>query len=160
MHPEIIHTSSKHLAGLSLTMSLAQNRTQELWASFMALRKTYPEAANALLYSIQMYDDHYFSPFSPSKTFEKWAAIEINAYDQIPPGMKGLILPEGVYAVFHYTGSSKDPSIFQYIYGTWLPSSGYVLDHRPHFEVLGPRYRNDHPESEEDIWIPVKPRPH
>ncbi len=160
MHPEIIHTSSKHLAGLSLTMSLAQNRTQELWASFMALRKTYPEAANALLYSIQMYDDHYFSPFSPSKTFEKWAAFEINAYDQVPPGMKGLLLPKGVYAVFHYTGSSKDPSIFQYIYGTWLPSSDYVLDHRPHFEVLGPRYRNDHSESEEDIWIPVKPRPH
>jgi hypothetical protein len=30
------------------------------------------------------------------------------------------------------------------------------LDDRPHFEVLGSKYRNNDPESEEETWIPTK----
>jgi AraC family transcriptional regulator len=39
---------------------------------------------------------------------------------------------------------------------TWLPSSDYVLDNRPHFEILGEKYKINDPESEEKIWIPVR----
>jgi AraC family transcriptional regulator len=41
-------------------------------------------------------------------------------------------------------------------FSTWLPDSEYRLDVRPHFEVLGEKYKNDDPESEEEIWIPIK----
>ncbi len=70
--------------------------------------------------------------------------------------METFCIPEGQYAVFHYKGSSADSSIFQYIFGEWLPKSGYELDDRPHFEILGAQYKNNDPESEEEIWIPVK----
>ena len=72
--------------------------------------------------------------------------------------MEALILPSGLYAVFHYKGSSSDNSIYQYIFGTWIPNSDYDLDDRPHFEVLGDRYKNNDPNSEEEIWIPIKSR--
>lgn len=39
-----------------------------------------------------------------------------------------------------------------YIFATWLPSSAYVLDNRPHFEVLGAKYKSNDPGSEEEIW--------
>lgn len=39
---------------------------------------------------------------------------------------------------------------------TWLPASDYNLDNRPHFEVLGEKYKNNDPTSEEEIWIPIK----
>jgi len=55
-----------------------------------------------------------------------------------------------------YKGSSADNSIFQYIYGQWLPNSNYLLDDKPHFEVLGEKYKNNDPNSEEEIWIPIK----
>lgn len=61
-----------------------------------------------------------------------------------------------MYAVFDYKGSSDDGSVFKYIFNTWLPQSGYQLDNRPHFEVLGDKYRNSDPNSEEEIWIPIK----
>ena len=32
----------------------------------------------------------------------------------------------------------------------------YILDNRPHFEVLGGKYKNNDSNSEEEIWIPVK----
>ncbi len=63
--------------------------------------------------------------------------------------------PESLYAVFQYKGSNTTNKIFEYIYGTWIPSSGYLLDDRPHFEVLGEKYKNGSMYSEEEIWIPV-----
>jgi len=37
-----------------------------------------------------------------------------------------------------------------------LPNSDYELDNRPHFEILGKKYKNNSADSEEEIWIPVK----
>jgi len=37
-----------------------------------------------------------------------------------------------------------------------VPSSDYELDNRPQFEILGQKYKNNDPSSEEEIWIPVK----
>ncbi|MEN9524835.1 MAG: hypothetical protein RLZZ256_219, partial [Bacteroidota bacterium] len=34
----------------------------------------------------------------------------------------------------------------------------YLLDERPHVEVMGSKYKNNDPASEEDIWIPIRPR--
>jgi hypothetical protein len=31
-----------------------------------------------------------------------------------------------------------------------------MLDNRPHFEILGEKYKNADPDSEEDVYIPVK----
>jgi AraC family transcriptional regulator len=39
-----------------------------------------------------------------------------------------------------------------------MPNSDYVLDNKTHFEILGDKYRNNDPESEEEIWIPVQPK--
>lgn len=88
--------------------------------------------------------------------FEKWAAVEVVNATNIPQGMQFFELPAGQYAVFDYKGPSNDTSIFQYIYDEWLPHSSYRLDHRPHFEVLGKKYKNNDPNSEEEIWIPIK----
>jgi AraC family transcriptional regulator len=70
--------------------------------------------------------------------------------------MELFTLKGGLYAVFDYKGPSDDKSIFQYIYSTWVPKSKYKLDNRPHFEVLGEKYKNNDPESEEEIWIPIQ----
>jgi len=111
------------------------------------------------LYSMQVYDHLFFENFSPGAQFEKWAAAEVSDFDSVPDGMETYILTGGFYAVFEYHGSSeKAEEIFRYILQTWLPRSPFVLDDRPHFEILGEKYKNNSPDSEEEIWIPVKPR--
>ena len=137
-------------------MSLSGNRTTELWKTFMPMRREILNAVSPDLYSINVYDAGYFENFSAQKAFEKWAAVEVPNFDDVPETMETYILSEGLYAVFHYKGLSTDTSIFQYIFNTWLPNSSYVLDNRPHFEVLGEKYKNNDPNSEEEIWIPVK----
>ena len=90
--------------------------------------------------------------------FDKWAAVEVSKFDAITEGMESFILNEGLYAVFDYKGLSTDVQIFIYIFTEWLPNSNYLLDERPYFEILGSKYKNNDPESEEEIWIPVKPK--
>ena len=90
--------------------------------------------------------------------FEKWAALEVPNFDEIPEGMAPFELAGGLYAVFFYRGLSTNTEIFQYIFNTWLPSSNYTLHIRPHFEILGDKYKNNDPHSEEEIWIPVRRR--
>ncbi len=108
------------------------------------------------LLSIQLYPQDYYVQFSPATIFEKWAVIEINHLEPVPNDLDAFIIPSGLYAVFYFKGASTDPTIFQYIFTEWLPNADYHLDHRPHFEVLGEKYKNNDPSSEEEIWIPIK----
>lgn len=122
----------------------------------MPRRKEIDNAVGTDLISMQVYNGVLQADkLGPHHTFDKWAAIEVTDHDNIPVGMEPFTIPEGLYAVFHYKGASTDTSIFQYIFSTWLPSSPYRLDDRPHFEVLGKKYKNNDPSSEEDIWIPI-----
>ncbi len=156
MEPRIETLAEKKLIGKKLMMSLANNKTADLWRSFMPKRKEIQNPINSELYSIQVYDHSYFDNFNPGKVFEKWTAIEVANFDTIPHEMETFILPTGLYAVFLYKGLSTDTRIFQYIYTTWLPNSNYLLDNRPHFEILGEKYKNGDANSEEEIWIPIK----
>jgi AraC family transcriptional regulator len=158
MKPRIKNLKEKKLIGIRLTMSLASNKTGELWRSFMPRQREIISRLSNDLISMQIYNANYFSEFNPANEFEKWATIEVPDYDNVPGDMETFTLMGGLYAVFDYKGSSTDSSIFQYIFGTWLPKSEYLLDNRPHFEVLGDKYKNADPDSEEEIWIPVRQR--
>jgi AraC family transcriptional regulator len=155
MQPQIITLNPKNLIGMHLPMTLANNRTGELWRSFMPRRREINGCLSADLISMQVYDS-LMRPGDPTQEFDKWAAVEVANLETLPAGMESFTLPGGLYAVFHYQGSSADISIFQYIFGVWLPASSYQLDTRPHFEVLGEKYKNLDPTSEEDIWIPIR----
>lgn len=105
---------------------------------------------------MQIYPPLYYKQFRPNNEFEKWATVEVKSFEKIPNGMKSFILKGGLYAVFDYKGLSSDNSIFQCIFSEWLPSSEYLVDNRLYFEVLGTKYKNNDPNSEEEIWIPIK----
>ena len=147
----------KKLVGKRMTMSFSDNKTGELWKSFMPRRNEIMKTIGTQLYSMQIYDPKFFSNFNPDKEFEKWATIEVTDFESVPDQMEAFRLAGGLYAVFLYRGAaSAAADAFRYIMGEWLPGSVYDLDNRPHFEILGEKYKNDDPDSEEEIWIPVK----
>ena len=149
----------KKLVGRRIKTSFSGNRTFELWNTFMPKRKEIQHGIGTVLYSIQVYEPSFFDIFDPAKEFEKWAAMEVSDFETIPDGMETFILEGGLYAVFLYRGAASAAApAFRYILGTWLPGAGYSLDHRPHFEILGEKYKNEDPGSEEEIWIPIRPK--
>ncbi len=155
IEPEIKISPQRKLVGQKEEMSLTKNKTRQLWKTFMPLRHKIRNQKNTDLISMQMYSEP--SKITDKKAFfTKWACVEVEDFDNIPKKMNSIILEEGLYAVFHYRGLSTNNNIFKYIFGEWLANSKYELDNRPHFEILGEKYKNNDPKSEEDIWIPIK----
>lgn len=141
-------------------MSLTKNKTAQLWGQFGPRINEIKNRVSEDRISMQVFDASFYTKFNPDHEFEKWATVEVKNYESIPTGMKTFTLHEGLYVVFDYKGSSSDSSIFQYIFLEWLPNSFFELDDRPHFEVLGEKYRNNDPNSEEEIWIPIRAKEH
>lgn len=157
MNPRIENLKEKKLIGIRMPMSFADYRMGELWGSFMPRKKEIADLMSSDLISMVVYSPNHFLDFKPTNVFERWATVEVANFDQVPEGMETFVLPSGLYAVFHYTGAVIGIAHFyQQIYSAWLPNSEYDLDDRPHFEVLGDKYKNNDPSSEEDIWIPIK----
>src|SRR5688572_25394763 len=157
MEPRIVTLAEKKLIGKYMAMSLVNNKTGELWKSFMQRRKEIQNIIGTEFYSVQVFDAEYYVKFDPGKEFMKWATVEVTDFSAVPEGMETMTLTNGLYAVFLHKGAvSTGPVTFQYIFGTWLPRSGYVIDIRPQFEILGEKYKNEDPDSEEEIWIPIR----
>jgi len=158
MIPRIETLKEKKLVGCKIKTSFANNKTGELWRNFMPRRKEITNSIGTELYSMQIYPQSFYDNFNPTTGFEKYATLEVADFDKVPEGMETYILTEGQYAVFIHKGSNTDNRTFEYIFTTWLPTSEYLLDDRPHFEILGEKYKNNDANSEEEIWIPIKPK--
>ncbi len=156
--PKITTVEAKILAGRRVRMSQANNRSRELWQSFRPQLPAIKNRVGDEFYSVQVYDSpEYFAAYSPAREFDRWAAVEISSATELSPAMEILSLNAGLYAVFEYRGTPAEFVPFaQQIYAVWLPASGYMLDDRPHFEVLSPAYRADDPTAKESVYIPVK----
>lgn len=156
--PDIREIEEKILLGMSHETSLARNDASILWKQFMQKRNTIKNQLNSDLYSVQIYEPGFqMKDFTPTTKFIRWAAIEVSDINNIPDEMEELHLQGGLYAVFiHKGGVATFHETWKYIFLEWLPDSGYVLDQREHFEILGNKYLgNTNPESEEEIWVPV-----
>lgn len=157
MIPKMTAAAARLLVGKKLIMSLINNKTTILWKSFMPEQRTITGKVNNDLVSATIYPPGYFEHFNPQNEFEKWAAVEVgDPGNNIPGNMELFVVPGGLYAVFDYKGPAGDSAVYEYIFGTWLPASGYILDGRPHLEIMGAKYSNSSPASEEEIWVPVK----
>ncbi|MFM2213662.1 MAG: hypothetical protein RL427_925 [Bacteroidota bacterium] len=150
-HPQLA------LIGLSQTMSFAHDLSVAMWQRFMPHRHEITSRLGEDLYSIQIYPEGF--DFGMHTPFTKWATVPVKDNHLVPEGMEALEIPEGLYAIFTYQGiPANAASFFQSIFMEWLPASDFIVDNRPHFEILGRLYKHNNPTSEETVWIPVKPK--
>ena len=83
-------------------MSFSNDKTPELWGSFMPRRKEIKNNLNTDLFCMQMYHEAFNGKyFNPDIQFEKWAAVEVTNFDVVPEGMETYTLTGGLYAVLY-----------------------------------------------------------
>ena len=159
MKPRIEILPEKKFIGKKVRMSFLNNKSYDLWKSFMPYRKQITNNIGPELYSIEVYEPGYFNNFDQGREFEKWAAIEVTSPCLVPEGLETFATFGGLYAVFLHHGAASDgPKTYRYIFEIWLPDSVYFIDDRPHFAIMGEKYKGDSPDSEEELWIPVRKR--
>ncbi|MWB95381.1 GyrI-like domain-containing protein [Flavobacterium sp. GA093] len=157
MELRIENLTAKKIIGKHLIMSFLENKTFELWSGFMPRRKEIKNQVNTNLYSLEVFPLNHFTHFDPANTFEKWAGVEVSDFNEIPLNMEKLLIPDGLYAVFLHKGPAANAhQTYHSIFAEWIPKSEYAVDDRPHFAVMDEKYKKDDPESEEEIWIPIR----
>ncbi len=88
------------------------------------------------LYIIQSYLHSYLINFNTNSKYDKWAAFAVSDFAKVPIGFECFTFDSGLYSVFLYKGrASMSAPAFQYLFGTWLAKSEYLLDNRSHFEI-------------------------
>lgn len=88
--------------------------------------------------------------------FNYYAGVEVKKGSVPPQGMELIFIPEQKYAVFTHRGGLKDLSLTnQYIWGTWMPQSGYELAPASDLEIYPAAFEPDNNESEMELWIPL-----
>ena len=145
------------VVGIHRPMSFAEPSMRELWQTFRPRVEEVEHRVSGDFVSMRIYEEPVVAPPVPGSRFEQWAAVEVAAAVEIPDGMAAHRLEGGRYAVFRYRGRADEfGAAARYIYGDWLPASGYELADREFFEVLLSSYRPDDPEATETIWIPIE----
>lgn len=156
MEPKITTIERKLIIGKKLEMSLTKQLTPMLWKSFLPIISQIQNRNSNELISFSVYPTDYFRSFDPNTKFEKWAGVEVTNVADLPPETESFEIVSGMYAEFIYKGLPSEAGPFYHsIFMEWLPNSGYQLDNRPHFEVMGDKYKNDDPNSEEMVYIPI-----
>ncbi|WP_027954646.1 GyrI-like domain-containing protein [Halobacillus kuroshimensis] len=158
MEPQIVQLENVYLIGESRSMTLTEDKTIELWKSFKPKVKMIPERKDEYFYNLSIYPEGFeWNTFACDTCFTRWAAVHVPSNDEPPESMESFTLNGGLYAVFIHKGPAQTfVRTLNTIFNEWLPNSLYDLDERPHFERMGPEYRMDDLNAEEEVWIPIK----
>ncbi|MEO1031233.1 MAG: GyrI-like domain-containing protein [Bacteroidota bacterium] len=152
MKPTIVNISEKKLIGMKSRMRRHEHgHIVTLWKRFMPRKHEITYAVSQELVALQ----DYKHPNDIEQPFAIWACVEVSEVGTIPEQMQSFTIPAGLYAVFRHKGMDAGAT-YQYIMSEWLPSSGYAIAYRPHFQVMGEDYKNGSPDSEEDFYVPIR----
>ncbi len=155
--PRIEMINNTKLVGMFNKMTPARDTTKQLFQTLMPRKKEIANILNPKVYCLQIYDSTNFSDFNENTEFVKWGAVEVSDFQLIPEGMSTMVLEAGKYAVFIHRGTAAAfQNTWALIFDRWLPSSGYTLDSRPHFQLLPQNYSPIDHNAEEEVWVPIK----
>jgi len=151
VQPKIVTLTEKKVVGMQSKMLMHQyENIIKLWKSFMPKKHELKNTINQELIAIQDYPD--FGNLETS--YNIWACVEVSNLSDVLSDMEGFTIPKGEYIKVLHKGMDAGKT-YQRIMTEWLPNSGYAIDDRPHFQVMGDKYKNGSPDSEEDFYIPV-----
>jgi len=155
MEVQIENLPQKKLVGKRMRMSRSDDRTVALFRSFKPHLGLIEGKLNATIWCLQVYEGAL--NFNIDAYFDKWAAVEVNDAAMFPPEMEKFTIPEGLYAVILLQGIHTEAlKTLVDFYQNWLSQSPYILDNRPHFQIMGEKYHPLSPDSEEEAWIPIR----
>ena len=154
MNPKLITIPEKKVVGMRSTMHHSEyENIVALWRRFMPQKQKLKTTISEELIAMQIFSLQ--KDGQPKEEFQIWACTEVSNFNEIPDRMESFTLPKGEYAVFLQKGLDAS-GLYEQIMTEWLPTSGYEIDDRPHFQVMGEKYNNGSPDSEEDFYVPIR----
>lgn len=161
MEPKMIEPAGFHIMGLGRMFHRQETSKigEELWPEFMRRFDEIPNKQGSEGTRFKTYGicREVLENGLLQDTFKYYAAVEVSAETPAPHGMELIYIPPQRYAVFtHSSGLANLGKTTQYIWGTWLPKSGYKLAPASDLEVYSADFNPDDPHATLEIWIPLE----
>ena len=130
---------------------------REAWAEFAQRGLEIKDAKLPGVFGIEDYSRDFDMNSGGFPKYHYIAAYEVSDLANIPSGMTGKEIPSANYAVFTYRGAVDGiHGFFGFIYGEWMPNSGYSMD--PRLSLDFEYYREPNMNMNDlhlEIWVPV-----
>lgn len=156
MEVKILEKPALKVIGMKVITTQANNTIPQLWDRFNPRCQEIQNIAEkgvcvGVCLSVETKD------FDENTKFAYIAGMIVENFDQVPEGMETVeILPQK-YAVSTHRGSlDKLHDTYHYLYGEWLKNSEYEFSPSAEIEWYDHRFKFNSPDSEFDIYIPVK----
>lgn len=152
MHYKLVEMPALTVVGLPYVGKNENQEITQLWGAFnqrsAEIRNQLPEAAYGVC--ILLAD-------APEGVFEYVAGFAVSVVEDLPAGMVVRQIPALTYAAFTHRGALNTlHQTYEAIYQDWLPQSGYELAAQLDMEVYDERFKDFSPDSELDLYVPVK----
>jgi AraC family transcriptional regulator len=154
MEPRITRLEKMSVVGVTAYGEPSTGIFTKTWDIFLNLEKRFTWKNENVGYGIEFYTDEFFNE-------NKWfymAAMEVDSLSDIPTTLVGKVILAHTYCVFNCRGGIAElGNVFRYAYDKWIPGSKYEVADCYDFELYDERFKGaDNPETEIDIYIPIK----
>jgi AraC family transcriptional regulator len=133
----------------------SKHQIPALWGRFLGVLSRIPHVRMGAAYGLCLHP----SPLDGS--FHYAAAVEVERADRLPPGVIAEAIPRQTYAVFthHFRSTAHHEELqptIRWIWGTWLPASGYGSVPAPDFERYPPGFQPATADGSIELYLPVR----
>ncbi len=142
------------IIGLAKKGNMQTLNYEQVWNDFMKRANEVADADKDLMYGVTLFDPNM--QMTPDAQFTFMAAVSVKSAANVPEGMIFHTVKGGDFAVFEHHGKIEEVGMtYMYIFGEWLPKSGYTYASNDSFEKYDKRFKHDSADSVMEIWVPV-----
>lgn len=160
VHPKFVELPEIKVVGIRGETTLRDNKLKELWDNAGRLFGKIPNRVpSGRGFGIcEACHENTLYTMNNDVIFSEVAGVEVSSFDGVEKPFVRKIIPGGRYAVFTHRGTLRMLNqSFNYIWGTWFLATDEEIDSRKDFEMYDERFLGyDNPNSETDLYIPVK----
>ncbi len=156
MTPKIVEMGEMKVIGLKCQTTMKENTIPQLWGQFNTNCNRVPNRTDdKFALGVCPYVD--MEHFDENTPFEYITGLAVTTFDNVPEDMVAYTIPAAKYAVFTHKGALDTlQDTYNQIFGTALSENGLELDSKDQIELYDERFKWGEPDSEFDIYIPVK----
>lgn len=160
VHPKIVELPEIKVAGIRGETTLGDNKLKKLWEKAIGICASVPNRLpkGRGIGICEACHENTLYTMNQDVIFTEVVGVEVSSFDGLAEPFVAKTIPGGRYAVFTHRGTlERLQQTFDYIWGTWFLNTGEELDWREDFELYDERFLGyAHPDSEVDLYIPIK----
>lgn len=159
--PEIVRVKSFKLVGRRVVSDGRDRKIMQLWHSFLPESETIPGRINCCSHYgclTVLEEELDENGIDIKRQLEYIAAVQVEDFSSVPEGMVTKAFPDQLYARFIHRGTLlRIRELYNYIFTTWMPFSGYERSGGPDFQHFGKRFISpENSNSILELYIAVK----